>query len=348
MTTLDNLMLKVNKEMGDIMFTGLKSADGQSKIPFSSPRLNYMLYGGFPVGRMIEFFGEEGGGKTTTALDAVKNAQIKFKNKRQILYIDVENTLNEDWAKTLGVDVKKLKFMRPQQQSAEEILEIAIQAISTGEVGLLVIDSIGFLIGQKELDGSLEDKQFCGISDVLTKFCKRVTPLLVKYNASIICINQIREDINSKFSTIKTPGGKAYKHALSLRLMFRKGVYFADDEKELPSTAETPAGHAVMISVQKTKVCRPDRRTGFYTLNYRRGVDIYNDYFDVAEKYGLIVAAGVWYKLIDGKTKKPLRDADDKEIKIQGRPGVIKFLKENEDIFDEIKKYVDEQNQNGL
>ena len=40
-----------------------------------------MLYGGLPRGKLIEFAGEENSGKTTTALDAVGNAQVLFAQK---------------------------------------------------------------------------------------------------------------------------------------------------------------------------------------------------------------------------------------------------------------------------
>ena len=49
-----------------------------AKIPFSSPTANWMTYGGIPVGKITEFFGGEGGGKTTSALDICANAQKKF------------------------------------------------------------------------------------------------------------------------------------------------------------------------------------------------------------------------------------------------------------------------------
>ena len=48
------------------------------RIPFTSPRLNYITYGGIPRGRMTMFAGKESSGKTTTALDLVKNAHILF------------------------------------------------------------------------------------------------------------------------------------------------------------------------------------------------------------------------------------------------------------------------------
>ena len=40
-----------------------------SKIPFSSPLLNYSTYGGIPRNQITEFFGEPSGGKSSTAVD---------------------------------------------------------------------------------------------------------------------------------------------------------------------------------------------------------------------------------------------------------------------------------------
>ncbi len=64
----------------DIAARGIARVETE-KIPFTSPRANYMLYGGIPRGRIIEFAGEEGGGKTTTALDIAANAQPLFKRE---------------------------------------------------------------------------------------------------------------------------------------------------------------------------------------------------------------------------------------------------------------------------
>ena len=63
------LMKKVNKDVGEEAFTKGMPVYDYDKIPFTSPKMNYITYGGLPVGRIAEFFGEEGGGKTTTALD---------------------------------------------------------------------------------------------------------------------------------------------------------------------------------------------------------------------------------------------------------------------------------------
>ena len=79
------------------------------------------------------------------------------------------------------------------------------------------------------------------------------------------------------YNTISTPGGKALKHACSLRLRFKKDTLLDMNNNELSSRAENPAGNKVAIEVVKTKVCKPDRRLGYYTLNYTDGVDVVND-----------------------------------------------------------------------
>ena len=69
----------MNKRFKDeIMVKGVKWEDTTEKIPFSSPRANYMTCGGIPLGRAVQFFGINSGGKTSTALDIVGNAQKLF------------------------------------------------------------------------------------------------------------------------------------------------------------------------------------------------------------------------------------------------------------------------------
>lgn len=352
MSALDQLMQDVNKKFKcKMMMTGLPTYAGGKKIPFSSMRLNYMTYGGIPRGSLVEFFGEEGGGKSTTALDVVANAQRIFaaeakKTKREpkkILWIDAEGQLKEDWAAVLGVDVQKLNYFRPELLAAEDILETANSAVNTGEVGLLVIDSIGGLMSRKEMEGTVEDKQFCGIADQMRKFVNKVRPVLIKNGCACICINQLRDNVGAQFPSTKTPGGRSYKHALDLRLQFQKGVLLAGDGSEQKQSFDVPAGHQVMVSIAKTRVCRPNRRTGFYTLNYTYGVDNISDLVDLCLKIGFITKSGAWFELVNGKTGEVLDDGKGGTLKLQGRAAVLKYLKENKKVYEEMKKNAEEK-----
>ena len=88
--SLDSVIKDLNKKIKeDVVTVGLPSYD-YKKIQFTSPRMNYMTYGGLPIGKIIEFFGEEHGGKTTTALDIIANYQ-RMEDARKVIYIDAEN-----------------------------------------------------------------------------------------------------------------------------------------------------------------------------------------------------------------------------------------------------------------
>ena len=161
MSKLDELIKNINKEYKEeIAFNGDNaSLIKYELVPFSSPRINYMLYGGLPMGRMIEFAGAERSGKTTTALDMVKNCQEYFKKEgkgRKVCFVDAENTFDVKWAKTLGVNVEELILIKPQDQYAEELFDIMKSVVETGEVGLLVLDSVAQLVSKQAMEGSIE------------------------------------------------------------------------------------------------------------------------------------------------------------------------------------------------
>ena len=345
MSRLDSLIKEINKEYKEeIAFNGNDAALRKYElVPFSSPRLNYMLYGGLPMGRMIEFAGAERSGKTTTALDMVKQCQIKFEEeakknkteKRRVCFVDAENTFDVDWATKLGVKVKDLLLIKPQEQYAEQIFEIMRNVIETGEVGLIVLDSVAQLVSKSAFEEDIEKKQYGGIAMSLTKFCNIVVPLLGKYNCMCIMINQVREDLNNPYNEFITPGGRGFKHNCSVRLMFQQGNFIDVNNKELTRGAENPSGNLVKVKIEKSKVCRSDRRVGFYTLNYLNGIDYISDTIDVLIQLGAILQRGSYYDIINPETGEVLY-----EEKIQGKPNLIKIIKENKDLYKKLESLI--------
>ena len=337
------------------------------KIPFSSPRATYMLYGGLPRGRIVEFAGEENGGKTTSALDAVANAQKLFKEEwqqeiddleaiekrkkeqdarltylksrgpKQAVYLDCENTLDEDWARLLGVAVDEMMVIKPMSQTAEQLFEMVLQIIETDEAGIVIIDSLGVMLSAQAYEKSMEEKTYGGIAAPLTLFSKKAELLCIKYNCTLIGINQMREDMKSTYGGMTTTGGKGWKHNCSLRLMFQKGSFIDESCNEIKRSSESPAGNLVSINIAKTKICKPDRRIGFYTLNYTYGIDVLNDTVELAIKYGIINKAGAWFTFVDIETGEFITDDEDEIIKLQGKANVLEYLQENEHLFEEIR-----------
>lgn len=333
---LGTLIKNINKTAGsNIAHFGLSSSE-YKRIPFTSPRMNYCTYGGIPVGRIVEFYGEEHGGKTTTALDILANYQQL--DDREALYLDAENTLDSEWAIKLGVDLDRVIIIQPEFESAEELLEIVTNFMETNQIGLAVIDSIGALVSAQELEKTVADKTYAGISLPLTRFGKEAIQLAKKNMCTVIAINQLRDDLSAMYSgATRTPGGRAFKHFCSVRMEFRRGSFLNEKGDELKKSAESPAGNIVLMSMTKNKTCPPNRRGGFYSIDYANGINYLRDLLDVAIKYDLVQKSGAWFTIINPDT------GEVKSEKIQGMSRVYDYLSDenNEDILTFIEDYID-------
>lgn len=317
----------IAKQYGsDVVETGVEKND-YDRIPFSSPRLNYMSFGGLPLGHLHEFSGPEGSGKTTTAFDVIKNAQKKFAEEykiakkenpdaveRKVVFCDVEGTFDYAWANKFGVDTTKIIRLKMAGWPASEVLNALLELMKQQEVGLGVLDSIAAMPADQLAEKSVGDKIYGGIALPLQNFTNQVKRYLVENNSMIIAINQVRDNLSSMFGGTTTPGGRGFRHACSTRLEFRKGKFIDENNKELTSSAENPAGNLINVVVLKSKVFPSTRRVGYYTIKYVTGPDLMNDYIEVGLQVGVINQRGAFYDVIDPTTGEIL----SKE-KIQGK-----------------------------
>lgn len=341
--TLKETLKAISKKYGDtVVRVGVQSLDVDGILSLGSPSFDFCVYGGIPEGRIVEFSGAEGSGKTTTAFMCAASYQreeIKRHpdNPRAIILLDNEGTADPVWAKKLGynmdedADVPTI-IIRPEAQSAEEIFDMALDMLKTGEVGLLIFDSIATLVPQQIADESMEKQQMGGIAKALTRFANTAIGLLRKYQATLIAINQVRENMSGYGDPLTTPGGRAWKHACSMRLMFKRGDFFDEEGNVLTKAAESPAGHIIQVAVLKTKVCKWDRKLGYMHLNYVKGVDVLQDTIDVALHFGFIDnSVQGTFKLINPDTGEILQDSEGNEIKIRGKKNVAEYFRTHTD-----------------
>ena len=84
--------------------------------------------GGLPRGRIVEVYGANSCGKTTQFILACANAQRQYPDQ-PVLYIDVEHSLNIEYAQQLGLDTHPDKWILVQPDSAEEALDILVKNV---------------------------------------------------------------------------------------------------------------------------------------------------------------------------------------------------------------------------
>ena len=346
--SLESVLKNISKKYGDqVVKLGVDDLSVDGVLSLGSPSFDYCVYGGIPEGRIVEFSGAEGSGKTTTAfMTAASYIKEELKrnpdNPRAIVLLDNEGTADPVWASKLGYDMSATApvqtiVLRPEGQSAEEIFDMALDMLKTGEVGLLIFDSIATLVPQQIAEESMKNQQMGGISKALTRFANTAIGLLRKYKATLIAINQVRENLSGYGDFLLTPGGRAWKHACSMRLMFKRGDFFDAEGNKLSTKAESPAGHIIEVAVLKTKVCKWDRKLGYMHLDYVKGVDILEDTIDVATHFGFIDnSVQGSYKIIDPDTGVIMLDEDGNEVKIRGRKNLRPYFEEHKDIWNKL------------
>jgi recombination protein RecA len=334
--SLEEVLATIKKACGtDTIRIGVPVVD-ISRLQLPARALTRSWYGGLPFGRIIEFSGAEHSGKTTTALLAIASYQKTPKCKKAV-FIDVEGGYDAIWASKLGVDNSKLILFVPEDQTAEEILQYVLDLISTGEVGIIVLDSIPALVPQNESEKRMGEMTMGGISAPLTVFTRKLTRVLNKYRHTIfIGINQLRENMTSYGSPTKTTGGRMFRHGASLRIEFR-GYNIDENFKSLPQSAENVSGSLIQAFVLKNKTAPRDIKLGQYYVLFSSGFNEVRDVFDYALTEGIITQAGSVFRYVA---------SDGQEYKKAGSKNFICDIPK--DIWEDLQKTVDEYTRKAL
>lgn len=351
------------------LMDGAKAQRGP-KIPFSSPLMNYATYGGIPRNKITEFYGEPSGGKTTTAVDICKNAIQIFKQEhndeiqelraciakgqkaktseledlidrgyKKVLYLDLEHAFDGAWAQTLGIEESEIDIMQPPDVVAEDVLQTVMEIIETGEVGLIVLDSLPSLVPRSELEKKLGERTVASLAGLLTVFMRKVVSLLTRYECTLLIINQIRDNMDNPY-VVKTPGGQAPKFYASLRIYFRIGQPVDFLGNELPANTENPAGYIVNAKLTKQKSAPFDRKLGSYYLMCQSGLRPDFDFAQLAvKKYGIIRKAGAWFTMVEPSTGEVLEE-NGKVVKVNGMAKVYDYLQTHQDYYERLQKFI--------
>jgi recombination protein RecA len=307
---LDLALGQIEKQFGKGSILRLGSKESivpVSVISTGSISLDAALgVGGFPRGRINEIFGPESSGKTTIALQVVAEAQ---KRGGIAAFIDVEHALDPIYARKLGVDVDNLLVSQPDY--GEQALEITGHLIASGQIDVLVVDSVAALVPKAELDGEMGDSHMGVQARLMSQALRKLTGAVSKSRTCLIFINQIREKIGVMFGNPETTtGGRALKFYSSVRLDIRRIAAIKD--------GDAVVGNRTKVKVVKNKVASPFREAEFDII-YGEGVSKEGDLLDLGVAQNLIEKSGSWFSFRGERIG-------------QGRENARQFLKDNADI----------------
>jgi recombination protein RecA len=316
--TLELAIAQLERQFGEgsVMRLGNSQTNAWPAVSSGSLSLDSILgIGGFPLGRVVEIYGPESSGKSTIALSVVAQAQ---KQGLKCAYIDAEHALDPVYMQALGIDLDDLLLAQPGY--GEEALEIADKLIRTGEIGVVVVDSVASLIPKAELEGDMESAQMGLQARMMAKAMRKLVSLANQHKTLVIFINQIRNKIGIMFGNPETtPGGFALRFAASVRLDIRK-------KEDLKDKAGDSIGIKVKAKIIKNKMAPPMKVTEFDIL-YGKGVDQYGCVFDMAIQKGVFTQRGAWVYYKD-------------ESFSQGREMAINKLKDDEELYTTIRERI--------
>lgn len=314
LTGFAKLQAQLTKKFGDTI-TDWDSLGKVPRYPTNAYKLDKALGGGIPKGRVIEVYGAESSGKTSLATFI---AGVIQRAGGHTAYIDSEHAIDPEYAITLGYDPKKSIFAQPD--SAEEALNLALDIAESGEIRLIVIDSVATLAPQAEIDGEMGDATIALVARLMSKFLRKITPLLKQNDCTLLLINQERTKIGGYAPhgniPLDTTGGKAIKYYSSIRIKVSRGDSVRKGTEDI--------GMISKVKMMKNKTAPPFQTCEMKVI-FHHGYQTEADWVDACIDYDFIVKAGGWYSI-------PLS-----EEKFQGREKLEAYLHENPAVFEELK-----------
>lgn len=281
-------------------------------IPTGSLALDHALgIGGIPRGRIIEIYGPESSGKTTLCLHIIHEAQ---KMGLTCAFVDAEHALDIDYSRMLGVDTNALYISQPD--SGEQALDVVETFVKTGEIGLIVVDSVAALTPTAEINGEMGASHMGLHARLMSQGLRKLTAISSRAKTTIIFINQIRMNIGQTWGNPETTtGGKALKFYTSMRIEVRRAAKL--------KRKEDIVGNRVNIKVAKNKMASPFK-TASFDIMFNEGISKLSDIMDFAIDQKIVKKEGITFSFGEQKLGAGMDKAKD-------------FLKANPDILAKIE-----------
>jgi len=318
---LEEAISEIQEKYGEGAIMKLKDAQkvNVDVVPTGSLSLDLALgVMGIPRGRVIEIYGGESTGKTTLSLSIIAEAQ---KMGGVAAFIDAEHALDPDYAQRIGVNVDDLLISQPD--SAEQGLQIVESLVRSGEVDVIVVDSVAALVPKTEVAGEMGELQIGLQARLMSQALRKLSSIVSKTKTIVIFLNQTRMKIGVVFGNPETtPGGLALKFYSSVRIELRRIAQIKQGESII--------GNRIKANIVKNKVAAPFK-TAEFDIYYNEGISKYSEAINLGVKEEIVKKSGAYFSYGDIKLGAGIEKAKE-------------FLKENPKILKEIQEAIKEKN----
>lgn len=321
----------------DTGFSGGVITSGSLIVDFLS------TIGGFPLGGIVEIFGDEGSGKTTLALSCLKEALAQ---KRPILWLDYERTLSHDYMRKIGLDAKVMKDYLISPDTMEDGFMIMKRFCEQHKGGVMAVDSVaamppvGDIEKMKEIIGQV---RVASQAAVMSISFRQMAQFFKKSDVCAIFLNQERANVDTTGrnpGNKTTPGGVALKFYSSMRVKLetRQAVKVSVEDAVSGGKVDEVIGIELSVTVIKNKLAPSYRRSRMY-LRMDEGIDNLRSALQIAELTGSVVKRGAFYT-IDSRYSPEIVGGFKAHGYEQMRKYFIAHPKDTERLFEDVKLYL--------
>ena len=327
------------------------------RVSTGSLLLDIETGGGLGPG-LHRFCGVNEGGKTSEALEIMKNFLSSVPDSRGVLFktegrltpeMKVRSGLkfcssSEDWQ-----DGTCFVFESNIYETAFDLMKTLIQSSKqTGTKYLFVLDSVDGLQTKGDSEKALDEAQKVASGATISSvFMKKVATALNKRGHMAIFVSQVRADIQldpysrAPMRTTSATGGNALLHYANWILEFErpyKKDLILEHEKDVPDVRNNKIlGHWAKVSVKKS----PNEKTG-YILRYpvKRGREggksiwIEKELVDLLIQWDYCKKSGAWISVNETLREELAQKDLEMPEKIHGMMKLFDFLEENPKIVE--------------
>jgi recombination protein RecA len=293
---LVNELNKANKDGGKIAYfldEQENPADISDWISTGSSMLDLAIsnrpHGGLPVGKLVEFNGLEGTGKSLVCAHICAETQRKG---GVAVVLDTEHAAAPAFWKSLGVDLKHLPYV--QVETVEDIFEkmeslIATARKNSDRILTLIVDSVAAASTKAEMESDHGKDGFAtGKSIIISKAMRKITNMIGRQKVLVVFTNQLRQNLNAMAFGDKyiVSGGKALAYHCSVRVRLNNSGKLKSGEKII--------GNECKAVVIKNRMGPPQRQASF-DIYFDSGIADYGSWIKVLKETSLIKQGGAYY-----------------------------------------------------
>ena len=257
------------------------------------------LYGGVSGDKITAIAGESSTGKTFFSLAVVKNF-LDTNPDAYCLYFDTEAAINKGLLESRGIPLDRVAVVNVV--TIEEFRTKALKAVDMylkkpedqRKPCMFVLDSLGMLSTNKEIEDTLNDKQVRDMTkSQLIKGAFRVLTLkLGQAKIPMLVTNHTYDVIGAYVPTKEMGGGSGLKYAATTIIHLSK-------KKEKDGTEIV--GNIIKAKTAKSRLSKENMDVGVRLYYDERGLDRYYGLLELGESGGLWKNVAGRYDMGDGK-----------------------------------------------